>query len=385
MYKRHDYNRKQHLQTAKDLAGLEDPQGLIEEELPMNEHTMWQAALKRDRNADGQFVFAVRSTRIYCRPSCPSRRPHRENVVFFAQPSEAEREGFRPCRRCHPNSDVIPNPNTELMQRIARHIETHLHAPLTLDALSEQFHLSPNHLQKTFKRIIGVTPKQYAEACRLNQVKAELKTSDNVTESLYAAGYGSSSRLYEKTDAHLGMTPRAYQRGGVGVRISYTIVACALGRLLVAATVKGICFISLGDSDAQLIGALRRDYPAAEIHSQIDGLGEWVNAIVCHLNGKQPHLDLPLDVQGTAFQKQVWNALRAIPYGQTRSYGELAAQLGKPKASRAVGRACATNPTALVVPCHRAIASNGKLTGYRWGVERKRKLLEMERGVERGA
>jgi AraC family transcriptional regulator of adaptative response/methylated-DNA-[protein]-cysteine methyltransferase len=351
----------------------------------MNENVLWQAIMQRDRNADGRFVFAVRSTKIYCRPSCPSRRPHREHVVFFAQTADAERAGFRPCKRCHPHTDDVPALHTELMQRIARHLETHLDEPLTLGDLSKQFHLSANHLQKTFKHIIGVTPKQYAAACRLNKVKTELKTSDNVTESLYAAGYGSSSRLYEKSDAQLGMTPRAYQRGGKGMNIGYTIVDCVLGRLLIAATLKGICFISLGDSDAQLVGALQHDYPNAEIHSQTNDLRDWVGAIVHHLNGKQPHLALPLDVQGTAFQKQVWNALCQIPYGQTRSYGELAAQLGKPNASRAVGRACATNPTAIVVPCHRALASNGKLTGYRWGVERKEKLLELEKGGEHEA
>ena len=349
----------------------------------MNNQTQWQAVLRRDSQFDGQFVFAVRTTRIYCRPSCPARRPHRENVVFFAQPQDAERAGFRACQRCHPNGNAH-EPQAELMQQVARHIENNLDDVPTLDELGKQFHLSAGHLQKTFKQVIGVTPRQYAAAKRAQKLKSELKRNDNVADALYNAGYASSSRVYEKSATPLGVTPKTYQRGGLGMELHYTIVNSVMGRLLVAGTPHGICFVGLGDSDAQLIGDLNHDYPRAEIQLQTNGMGEWVNAIVRYLDGQQPHLDLPLDVQGTAFQKQVWDALRKIPYGQTRSYGEVAKLLGQPNAARAVGRACNTNRAALVIPCHRVVASDGDLTGYRWGMKRKEKLLAQERDGVKG-
>jgi AraC family transcriptional regulator of adaptative response/methylated-DNA-[protein]-cysteine methyltransferase len=335
----------------------------------------WQLVLRRDSRADGQFVTAVRSTGIYCRPSCPAKHALRKNVAFFLSPTEAERAGFRPCRRCHPR-DANADAQVKPIQRLCRYIETHLDQPLTLTELSQQVHLSPHHLQRTFKRVMGVSPRQYVEACRAAQLKQQLKESGTVTNAIYNAGYRSSSRLYEQT--RLGMTPTIYRRGGAGMKMRYPIVDCALGRLLVAATEKGVCFVSLSDSDAALEAALSGDYHAAEIQRDDAGLRQQVSVVLKHLAGKQPSPDLPLDIQGTAFQRQVWEALRAIPYGQTRTYGEIAEAIGKPGAARAVGHACGANPVALVIPCHRAVGSTGQLTGYRWGVERKEKLLAQE-------
>jgi len=333
----------------------------------------WQMVLQRDARADGRFVTAVKSTGIYCRPSCPARHPLRKNVAFYHSPAEAERAGFRACRRCRPNES---NTQIEQIHRLARYIEAHLDEPLTLEALSRQAHLSLYHLQRTFKKVLGVSPKQYAQALRVKQVKAKLKGGETVTASLYEAGFGSSSRLYEQ-DA-LGMTPGRYQHGGAGMKIGYAITDSPLGRILVAATERGVCFVGFGEKDARLEAELKKDYPLAEIARDPQGFGAWVRAIVANLNGRQPHLDLPLDVRGTAFQQQVWEALRRIPYGRTRTYGEIAEAIGKPNAARAVGRACATNRAAVVIPCHRAVGSSGNLTGYRWGVERKQALLEQE-------
>jgi AraC family transcriptional regulator of adaptative response/methylated-DNA-[protein]-cysteine methyltransferase len=339
----------------------------------MNDDQRWQLVLNRTASADGQFVTAVKSTRIYCRPSCPARHPLRKNVAFYATPHEAERAGFRPCRRCRPNE---PNAQTEQIHRLARYMEAHLDEPLTLDVLSQKANLSPYHLQRTFKKIMGVSPKQYVQALRVKQVKARLKDGETVAASVYEAGFGSSSRLYER-DA-LGMTPGRYQQGGAGMTIGYTITDSPLGRMIVGATARGVCFVGFGEKDERLAAELHQDYPLAEITPDPKGFGPWVRAIVANLNGRQPHLDLPLDVRGTAFQQQVWEALRRIPYGQTRTYGEIAQAIGQPNASRAVGRACATNRAAVVIPCHRAVGSTGALTGYRWGVERKQVLLEQE-------
>ena len=339
----------------------------------MNDDQQWQLVLARDSRADGKFVTAVLSTKIYCRPSCPARHPLRKNVTFFPSPAEAERAGFRPCRRCRPNE---PDSRAEQIQRVCRYIETHLDEPLTLDELSRQANLSPFHLQRTFKKLVGVSPRKYAEAQRMKRLKLQLKNGDTVTASIYEAGYRSISRLYANN--HLGMTPGDYRRGGSGMKIGYTIVNSPLGRMMVAATGRGVCFVGFGDTDAFLVSELKKDYPTAEVQRDKTGFTKWVNAIVENLNGRRPHLDLPLDVQGTAFQRQVWEALQAIPYGSTRTYGEIAKSLGKPNAARAVGRACATNPVSIVIPCHRAVGSDGNLTGYYWGVERKKKLLAKE-------
>lgn len=341
----------------------------------MNDDQRWQLVLHRDSRADGQFVTAVRSTGIYCRPSCPAKHPLRKNVAFYHTPGEAEQAGFRACRRCRP-TDSGADAQVKVIHSVCRYIETHLDSALTLAELSRHAHLSPYHLQRTFKRLMGVSPRQYAAACRATQLKKNLKETQTVTDATYNSGYGSLSRLYEQT--RLGMTPTIYRRGGAGLTIHYTITDSPLGRLLVAATEQGVCFISLADSDKTLEAALRGDYHSAEIQRDEVGLRQWVNAVVSYLNGKQPHLDLPVDIQGTAFQRQVWEALRAIPYGETRTYGQIAEAIGKPSAARAVGHACGANPVALVIPCHRAVGSSGSLTGYRWGVERKERLLASE-------
>jgi AraC family transcriptional regulator of adaptative response/methylated-DNA-[protein]-cysteine methyltransferase len=272
----------------------------------------------------------------------------------------------------------VQEPHTELVQQICRYIETHLESPLTLTTLSSVGNMSPYHLQRVFKRMMGITPRQYAEACRLGQVKAQLKEGESVTKALYEAGYNSSSRLYERAPGQLGMTPTAYRRGGQGKHIDYTIVDSPQGRLLIAATESGVCAICLGDSDAALESALLTEYPAAEIHRDGTHLSQWVDAILSHLRGQQPHLDLPLDVQATAFQWRVWEELRNIPYGSTRSYSEVAKAIGQPDAARAVAHACATNPVAIAIPCHRVVRENGDYGGYRWGTERKRRLLLQE-------
>jgi AraC family transcriptional regulator of adaptative response/methylated-DNA-[protein]-cysteine methyltransferase len=347
----------------------------------MNEEQKWQAVLEHNREADGAFVYGVRSTGIYCRPSCPSRRPGRAQVVFFSQPDEAERGGFRACRRCHPRDNAARDRQPEWVQAACRYIESRLDEPPSLGALSAHLHVSAYHLQRTFKRVTGVSPREYAEARRTERLKARLKDGDTVTSALYDTGYGSSSRLYERAPAQLGMTPAVYRRGGQGVCIHYTIADSALGRLLVAATGKGICFVSLGDDDTALLADLRKDYPAAQIEPDGRELQPWVRAIVEYLSGRPAPLDLPLDVQATAFQRRVWRELQAIPYGSTRTYGDIANAIGSPHAVRAVSRACATNPVALVVPCHRVIRSDGSLAGYRWGLARKEKLLAQERQV----
>ncbi len=344
----------------------------------MHEETYWQAVLTRDKHSDGTFVYAVRSTGIYCNPSCAARRPRREQVVFFPQPEAAEQAGYRACRRCRPQEASVYQLQLEVVQHACHYIETHLEGPLTLEALGKEVSVSPYHLQRIFKRIMGITPRQYAQAYRLGQLKQQLKEGETVTTALYNTGYGSSSRLYEQAPAQLGMTPAAYRQGGKSMHIGYAIVDCPLGRLLIAATEKGICAVSLGDSDAVLETALHSEYPAAEIQRDGVELSQWVSTLLNHLNGQQPQLDLPIDVQATAFQWRVWQALRAIPYGSTRSYSQVAQALGDPKATRAVARACASNPVAIVVPCHRVVREDGKLGGYRWGLERKQRLLAQE-------
>jgi len=341
----------------------------------------WQAVLSRNNRFDGTFVYGVRSTGIYCRPSCSARRPQRDQVIYFRMAEAAEQAGFRPCRRCRPAEAVIQDPQVKRVQRLCRYIESY-DSPdrsLTLAEMGDHVHVSPHHLQRTFKRIMGITPRQYAEACRLRRLKALVRKGTAITRALYEAGYGSSSRLYEGASTRMGMTPGTYLRGGEGMRIRYTIVDSPLGRLLVAATGKGICAVSIGKSDQFLKTALLNEYSAAEIHWDKTGLKEYVTALLKYLDGKLPNLDLPLDVQVTAFQWKVYEALKAIPYGHTRTYREIAEAIGHPKAVRAVARACATNPTAMVIPCHRVVRKDGSLGGYRWGLERKKTLLEKER------
>ncbi len=345
------------------------------------EERFWQALRTRDASCDGLFYYGVRTTGVYCRPSCASRQPKRENVVFFALPEAARQAGFRACLRCRPDETVIRDPQADLVQSICRLIDQHLEEQPNFAALSEQVKLSQFHLQRLFKKLMGITPRQYAEARRADLFKTRVKSGQSVTEAMYEAGYGSSSRLYEKAAAQLGMTPATYRKGGKGMKINYTIAECPLGLLLVAATDKGICSVTLGDERGGLTDDLCSEFPQADIARDETHLHRQVNALLAHLAGQEPHPELPLDVQGTAFQKRVWEELRHIPYGQTASYGEIARSIGRPSATRAVARACATNPAALVTPCHRVVRENGELGGYRWGIERKRQLLEKEKSA----
>lgn len=346
---------------------------------------LWNAVVSRDTSRDGSFVFAVRSTGIYCRPSCPARRPRREHVSFFQVPEAAEQAGFRACRRCHPRRAQTSDPRIELVRQICHAIDEHDEEPQTLKTLSTETGVSAHHLQRTFKEIMGITPRQYAESRRLNQFKANVKQGASVTEAMYDAGYGSSRGLYEQSSSRLGMTPATYGRGGKGMRIIYTTTDCSLGRLLVAATERGVCSVALGDTDAKLVAALFDEYPSASIDSQDTRIGPslnlWLAEVLKLIAGKTPHADLPVDVQATAFQWQVWEELRRIPRGATRSYQQIAEAIGKPKAVRAVARACASNHVALVIPCHRVIREDKGLGGYRWGMERKKQLLKEEAGI----
>src|SRR5712691_4386454 len=301
----------------------------------MNHPELWNAVLARDASRDGSFVFAVRSTGIYCRPSCPARRPRPEQVTFFQIPEAAEQAGFRACRRCHPRRARTDDPQIELVRQICHAIDEHGEEPTTLKSLSAETGVSAQHLQRTFKGVMGITPRQYAESRRLKQFKSNVKNGSSVTDAMYDAGYGSSRGLYEKSSARLGMTPATYGRGGRGMRIIYTIAKCSLGRLLVGATERGVCSVALGDSDAELVKGLFTEYPNASIDSKdtaiSPALNLWLNQVLEHVKGKSPRIDLPLDIQATAFQWRVWNELKRIPLGATRSYGEIAKAIGKPK------------------------------------------------------
>jgi len=345
----------------------------------LKDDQLWQAVMAKDARFDGQFVFAVSSTGVYCRPSCPSRRAHRERVKFFELPEAAEQAGFRACLRCQPRRARILDPQIELVQRVCRLLNANESESLKLPELASQAGVSQFHLQRTFKRVMGISPRQYLAARKIDNFKTLVRKGETVTNSLYESGFNSSSRLYEHASEELGMTPATYSRGGRGVDISYTMADSPMGRLLVAVTERGVCAVRLADSDADLEKDLREEFPNAQLKRDDSALRESVQKILNHLEKNEPRLDLPLDIKATAFQRQVWEHLRAIPYGQTVSYGDVAKALGKPGAVRAVGRACATNPVALVIPCHRVVREDKTLGGYRWGLDRKKKLLEHER------
>jgi AraC family transcriptional regulator of adaptative response/methylated-DNA-[protein]-cysteine methyltransferase len=356
---------KQHQQTSSAVI------------TPQAAERYWQAALHRDPRADGSFFLAVRSTRIYCRPTCPARRPLRHNAVFFRTIQDAESQGFRACRRCRPKQQ---DSATALVQRVAAVIAGAQDEPLRLGSLAAQVHSSPAQIRRAFHRVTGVSPKEFEQAFRLARFKKMLREGSSVTEALYACGYGSSSRLYEKTNAHLGMTPASYRRGGEGMQIGYTVANTSLGKVLVAATQRGVSAVYLGENEKALTQELRKEYPRAEIVRAAEGNDGWLQEIVRRVEGHAPSLDLPLDIQATAFQRRVWQELQKIPRGTTRTYTQVAKSLGKPRSVRAVARACATNPVSVVVPCHRVIRADGALAGYRWGLSRKEKLLERETG-----
>jgi AraC family transcriptional regulator, regulatory protein of adaptative response / methylated-DNA-[protein]-cysteine methyltransferase len=346
---------------------------------PVNtsDDTRWQALTNRDAEHDGEFVFAVSSTGIYCKPSCSARRPRRENVSFYATPEQAEKAGFRACLRCRPKS-LTGDTQADGVKAICRYIEQHLDEPVTLERLGEEFHQSPFHLQRRFKAMLGITPREYADSIRLRQLKRNLQAGDSVTRAMYDAGYGSSSRLYERTASQLGMTPDKYRRGAIAAAIRYACADSPLGRVLVAATERGICSIQFGRTDGELLEGLKREFPFATRKPDNGGLKSWMQTLLNQLRGKKLHASLPLDIRATAFQRRVWTYLQSIPFGTTQSYSQVAQGLGEPRATRAVARACATNPVAIAIPCHRIVRQDGSMGGYRWGLERKNALLKME-------
>ena len=342
----------------------------------MEKEIYWQAFSERNPRFDGVFYTGVRTTGIFCKPSCTARLPKRENVVFFDTSKQAEEGGFRACLRCKPKEEKAIDPQVEAVVKACEMLESE--DQVTLEDLGAEIGMSAHHLQRVFKEIIGVSPKKYAEAKRMDKFKTGIRHGSDVVTAMYDAGFGSSSRLYEKAAENMGMTPAVYQKGGKGMEINYTITDSDIGRMLVARTPKGVCAVTFGEDDAALIENLEKEYPQAAITSDAKDLKDSVSAIIQYLAGKDKKLDLPIDVQATAFQMQVWEALRKIPYGETVSYSQLAEMMGDKKKVRAVASACARNRVALVIPCHRVVGSDGKLTGYRWGVERKKQLLEKE-------
>ena len=337
----------------------------------------WAAILARDPSADAELVYAVTTTGVFCRPTCPSRRPDRANVRFFSDPAAAVSAGFRPCRRCRPQQ---PHTDAALVADLSARLRRD--RTVTLRELARLSGRSPFTVERIFRRVLGVTPAQYQRQSRAASFRRELRSGDaRVTDAIYEAGFSGPGRAYENTQ--LGMAPGEYRAGAPNARIGYATGACALGRLLIASTSRGLCSVILGDSDAELTRELRSQFPAAKITSD-PGLDHALAQVISQFTEHPAALDLPLDLRATAFQMRVWEALRRIPRGETRTYAQVAQSLGRPTAVRAVARACATNPVAVVIPCHRVIGSNGKATGYRWGIERKEKLLKLERSPNRG-
>jgi AraC family transcriptional regulator of adaptative response/methylated-DNA-[protein]-cysteine methyltransferase len=347
-----------------------------------NSDQLWTLVLTRDRNADGRFVYAVKSTGVFCRPSCPSRRPRREQVEFFPSPAQAQDAGYRPCRRCVPNEG---NPQMRKVEAACRYLDQNADTGISLSALARHVGASPSYFQRLFKRMLGISPHQYQQARRAGKFKDALQNEGRITDAIYEAGYGSSSRAYESIPAQLGMTPTAFRNNGQGAEIRYCTFASEFGRMLLATTPRGVCAVRFGESDAALARGLSRDFRAANILRDDQSLRPLVIRVQQLLLGSLDPLRIPLDIRGTVFQQLVWNALRRIPRGETRTYSEIASAIGRPKAVRAVAGACAANPVALVVPCHRVIQKGGKLSGYRWGVKRKAALLASERAADGSA
>jgi AraC family transcriptional regulator, regulatory protein of adaptative response / methylated-DNA-[protein]-cysteine methyltransferase len=363
----------------------------------LDSQTCWNAVAGRDRSFDGRFVYGVVTTGIYCRPSCPSKRPLERNARFFATADTAEAAGFRACRRCQPRQIVAASgaPSStalkiaELCDFLRAHaadgdVDGSAAGSLGLAALGRRAGLSPAHLQRTFRALVGVSPRQYLEACRLEILKERLRSAPTATDAIYEAGYGSASRVYEDAGARLGMTPRQYRAGGARLAVSWTVLELpeltGIGLLLVGATDRGLCSVALGNSREELRTRLRQEFPAAALREveppYSRELADWIEALRGHLAGQPGRQDLPLDLRATAFRFEVWRYLRAIPKGEVRTYSQVAAAVGRPRAVRAVASACAANPVALVIPCHRVLRADGGLGGYKWGVERKERLLE---------
>lgn len=356
-------------------APVADPQTLDE--------TRWQQVVTCDRSADGQFVYGVKTTGVYCRPSCPSRLAKRANVSFHASAAAAEAAGFRPCRRCHPAA--AQEPAASLMQAMAAYITEHADESLPLAHLAEQAGMSPTHFQRAFKAALGVSPREYQSAQRLVRFKQALREGEGILEAGLDAGFSSTSRLYDMADGSLGMTPSAYRAGGEGEVITHAVRETALGPLMMAATPRGVCFVQFGTSAEALLEQLAAEFPKAHLVraalAAAAPLDAWMAALAAHLESAAPRPDLPLDLKGTAFQISVWRFLMSVKPGEVVSYSEVAAATGKPRAVRAAASACAANRIAVLIPCHRALRADGSLGGYRWGLERKRALLDAERRI----
>lgn len=344
---------------------------------PPSTAAAWRAVVARDPSFDGRFVYAVSSTGVFCRPSCPSRRPRRDRVRFFSDGGAARDAGYRPCKRCRPTSQA-PSRAQTAVARSVEYLGEHVDERVTLETLAAYTGLSPYHLQRAFKRHVGVSPREFHDALRQRRFVKRLRAGDTVSRAAYDAGYGSSSRVYGRVEVRAGMTPATYRRRAAGQHVRFATVSVSLGQLLVAFTDEGVCAVELGDSAAGLEQTLRADFSGATIARAPTGANAWVKSVVEQARGHAPTADVPLDVQGTAFQWKVWKALQRIPLGQTRSYTEVAQSIGEPKAVRAVASACARNPVALIVPCHRVVRSNGQPGRYRWGAERKEELLRRE-------
>ena len=348
----------------------------------------WQAVVERDGSQDGRFFFGVVTTGVFCRPSCGARQPLRKNVRFFPTPEAAEQSGLRACKRCRPK-DRSRDDETTTIHRLCHFIRQDATSgdKLTLQVLANESGLEVPKLRRLFKQVVGMTPRLYIESCRFETLKSELRQGSEITRAIYDAGFASPSRVYEQIDEKLGMQPSTYRAGGEGASISYTLAETHFGRLLIAGTDRGLCFVAFGDDDEQLADDLHQEFPRAEIERADNDtplLRESLDALKRHLAGEHPELDLPLDVRATVFQAKVWRYLQSIPYGETRTYTDIARALGKPKAARAVGSACGSNPVSLAIPCHRVLRSSGHLAGYRWGLERKQALIEKERTVKAG-
>jgi AraC family transcriptional regulator of adaptative response/methylated-DNA-[protein]-cysteine methyltransferase len=343
----------------------------------------WKALQERDGREDGKWVYGVVTTGVYCKPSCSSRRPRRENVRFYDTAEQAEKDGLRACKRCRPDRELSHDATAEAVRKACQYMKAHPAEPISLGKLSEQAGISPAHFHRSFKRLVGVTPKEYADKLRMDELKRGLKKGGAVTDQVYASGFGSNSRVYERSNTQLGMTPAQYSKGGAGVTITYASAESPLGRMMLGATDRGLCFLQFGETHAGLLKLLEKEYPFANLEPMAkpyhQDFQRWMDALDRYLAGNHASLSLPVDVRATAFQLKVWNYLSSIPYGEVRSYSEVAAALGSPKAVRAVASACASNKVALLVPCHRVLRYNGELGGYRWGLGRKRALLDLER------
>ena len=342
-----------------------------------NDAKRWKALVSRDPDAEGAFFYGVVTTGVFCRPTCSSRIPNRKNVVFFTTAKQAGQAGFRPCKRCEPDRAPLQQLHAKAVIRACQMLNE-AQKPPPLKELAAHVGISPYHFNRIFKKITGVTPKEFGAAKRTQRLIKSLSNGQSVTQAIYDAGYGSPSRFYERGASMLGMSPARYKTGGAGLEIRYALSETSLGWLLMAATKRGVCAIEFGETSEQLTGRLRERFPNAGLEKGEPGFARWVGRVISYIETPRGTLSLPLDIQGTAFQQKVWKALRAIPSGSTASYGEIARRLEAPKAARAVARACGSNPVAVAVPCHRAVRVDGGMGGYRWGLPRKRALLDRE-------